>query len=275
MISKPIRLAQSPRKKVWGATHLAPWYPDSDEKTGEIWFLPPDGIKLPILVKFIYTSAPLSVQVHPDDAYAASHESLAGKTEMSYILRAEPGASLALGLNQPITRERLRETSLSGEIEHMLGIFPVAPGEVYFTSAGTIHAIGAGVTLCEIQQNTDLTYRLYDYGRPRELHLDKAVEVALLESHPGRSTPQRLSGGRQLLASCDYFVAERWVVERATACRLKRWSRQQLIFLEGSGLLGGEEFETGDVWLIPSGEGEVILYPSGPVTLLCAYMPSR
>jgi mannose-6-phosphate isomerase len=275
MISKPVRLEPSPRKKVWGATHLAPWYPNSDEKTGEIWFLPPEGVKLPILVKFIYTSAPLSVQVHPDDAYAAEHEGQDGKTEMAYILRAEPGASMALGLNQPVTRERLREAALSGEIEHMLGSFPVAPGEVYFTPPGTVHAIGAGLALCEIQQNTDLTYRLYDYGRPRELHLDKAVEAALLTSHPGRSQPGRLPEGRQLLAQCDYFVAERWTFDRATACHLKRWSRQQLIVIEGNGLLGDEEFETGEVWLIPSGEGEVVLYPSGPVTVLCAYMPSR
>src|SRR5262249_11355687 len=131
-----------------------------------------------------------------------------GKTEMWHILRAEEGARIALGFKEPLTRERLREAALSGEIEQSLQWFRVRAGETYFTPARTVHAIGAGIALCEIQQNSDVTYRLYDYGRPRELHLEQAVEVADLGPHRGPSTPVPITEDRQLLVHCDYFITE-------------------------------------------------------------------
>src|SRR6476660_7140505 len=148
--------------KVWGSIHLEPWFPNASEKIGEVWFEPlPGASALPLLIKFLFTTEPLSVQVHPE-----------GKTEMWHILAAEPGAKIAAGFREPITGQRLRESALSGEIEQLLEWFEARPGDTFFIPAGTVHAIGAGLVLCEIQQHSDLTYRLFDYGRRRELHLD-------------------------------------------------------------------------------------------------------
>ncbi len=155
---------------MWGATDLVPWYPASDKKIGEVWF----EADLPLLVKFVFTSERLSVQVHPNDDFAAAHENSRGKTEMWYVMRADPGARIAIGFRESISRERLREAAVSGEIEQLLNWLEVQAGDAFFIPAGTVHAIGGGLALCEIQQHSDVTYRLYDYGRPRELHLDKA-----------------------------------------------------------------------------------------------------
>src|SRR5205809_6708694 len=135
---------------------------------------------------------------------------------MWYILRAEPGAQIALGFREPSSRERMREAAQSGEIESLLRWFPVKPGETYFAPAGTVHAIGAGIALCEIQQNSDITYRLYDYGRPRELHMDRGVAAADLEAwrHPGARVPVDLPDGWMRLAECRHFAADSRKVER-------------------------------------------------------------
>ena len=137
----------------------------------------PHAGRFPLLIKILDAREKLSLQVHPPSGKAAA---LGGepKTEMWYILRAEPGARLAMGLRERTSRNRLREASVSGDVEALLQWFEVRPGQVYFIPPGTVHALGPGITLCEIQQHADITYRLYDYGRPRELHLDKAVAVA-------------------------------------------------------------------------------------------------
>jgi len=165
---EPVRLTPSLRPKVWGKKRLAPWFPDSDsdsdQKIGEAWYL--CDRELPLLVKLLFTSERLSVQVHPDDG----EDGPRGKTEMWHILDAEPGASIAIGFREPISRQRLLDSTRTGEVEALLNWMPVKPGETYFVKAHTVHAIGAGIVLCEIQQNSDVTYRLWDYGRPRELH---------------------------------------------------------------------------------------------------------
>ncbi len=191
----PLRLLPSFREKIWGATTLEPWFRDSDVQIGEVWFTADDNQvedgrtlstlmreygeallgagqeseHFPILVKFIFTTAKLSIQVHPDDTRARDWERSAGKTEMWHMLRAEPAASIALGFRETVTREQLRDSALNGEIENLVRWFPVSEGETFFTPATVVHAIGAGLALVEIQQNSDVTYRLYDYGRPREL----------------------------------------------------------------------------------------------------------
>src|SRR5947208_2603901 len=199
---KAQRLTPSLRERVWGRTHLAPWCPDSDRPIGEAWFL--SDRDLPLLAKLIFTSERLSVQVHPDDG----EDGPRGKTEMWHILDAEPGATIALGFREPITRERLRESARTGEIETLLNWMPVKAGETYFTPAHTVHAIGAGIVLCEIQQNSDITYRLWDYGRPRELHVDKAVPIAGLGVHPGALRPVETGTGVKELVRCSHFVTE-------------------------------------------------------------------
>ena len=260
----PVPLPPSFHPKIWGATDLRPWFPPAAEKIGEVWFPPP--AEVPILVKFLFTSARLSVQVHPDDDYARRHENSAGKTEMWHILRASPGAEIALGFREPITRERLRQASLSGEIENLLRWIPVAPGETYFTPAGTVHAIGGGLALCEIQQVSDVTYRLYDYGRPRELHLDKGVEVSDLGPHPGA---QPADG--ELLVECPYFRTEKLRFESERRYSYAR--THLLILIEGSGAFGNLPCRAGEAWLAPA-EAEFIIQPAGLLRMLRASIPA-
>lgn len=265
-MKQPVRLEPSFREKIWGATDLAPWFEPRAEKTGEVWFesQPP----LPILLKFIFTSENLSVQVHPQD-----REGRPGKTEMWHILKAGPDARIALGFKQHISRERLRESSLSGEIERLLEWYPVQAGETYFTPAGTVHAIGAGLALCEIQQNSDVTYRLYDYGRPRELHLEEAVAVADRGPHPGPVQPVALGEGRQLLVRCPYFAAERLAFSSDCRYQPDPARFELLIVLEGCGDFGGQPFRPGEVWLVPAGSSRFEIRPRGGACLLRTYPP--
>jgi mannose-6-phosphate isomerase len=241
-MSQATRLAPSLREKVWGKTRLAPWFPDSEKRIGEAWFLA--DRELPLLVKLLFTSERLSVQVHPDDG----EDGPRGKTEMWYILDAEPGATIAIGFREPITRERLRESTRTGEIERLLNWMPVRAGETYFVPAHTVHAIGGGIVLCEIQQNSDVTYRLWDYGRPRELHVDQAVAVADLGVHPGASRPVPPRDGRQELVRSKFFVTELAggvrVVPETHPCQI--W-----ICVEGHATIGGEPVRAGEAWLLP------------------------
>jgi len=245
-MTKPIRLTPSLREKVWGKTRLAPWFADSAEPIGEAWFLAERD--LPLLVKLIFTSERLSIQVHPDDG----EDGPRGKTEMWHILSADPGATIALGFREPIGRERLWGAARTGEIERLVNWMPVKAGETYFTPAHTVHAIGAGVVLCEIQQNSDVTYRLWDYGRPRPIHVEQAVPIADLGVHPGavRGTP--LGGGRELLVRSKHFVTELVEVGRFTPSAQKC---QLWICVEGEGTIGAEPVRPGEVWLLPE-EGE-------------------
>ena len=197
-----VRLKPRFLEKVWGSEHLEPWFRNTGAKIGEVWFEGSGDV--PLLVKFLFTSGKLSVQVHPDDAYAAEHHHSRGKTEMWHVLAAEPGASIAAGFREPISAERLRAAALSGEIEELLAWQEALPGDTFFIPAGTVHAIGAGLTLCEIQQLSDITYRLYDYGRPRELHIEEALAVGVREPHRARMQSRQAA-----LVVCDYFTVTR------------------------------------------------------------------
>jgi mannose-6-phosphate isomerase len=260
----PVRLEPTFYPKIWGATDLRPWFPPAREKIGEVWFTPPPEV--PILVKFLFTSARLSVQVHPNDEYARRHENSAGKTEMWHILRADPPGEIALGFREPLTRERLCEASLSGEIEHLLRWIPVAPGETYFTPAGTVHAIGAGLALVEIQQVSDITYRLYDYGRPRELHLDKGVEVSDLGAHSGPASPRD-----ELLVDCPYFRTELLVFDKEQPYGYA--AAHLLILTEGCGSFGTRPCRAGEAWLAPAGAAFPVR-PEGRLQILRASIPA-
>jgi len=244
-MEKPIRLTVSLREKVWGKTQLEPWFPNSEKPIGEAWYLA--GRELPLLVKLLFTSQRLSVQVHPDDG----EDGARGKTEMWHILEAEPGAVIALGFREPITRQKLLESTRSGEVERLLNWMEVKPGETYFTPAHTVHAIGAGIVLCEIQQNSDVTYRLWDYGRPREIHVAKAVAISDLTVHPGPIRPVPISEGREELVRSKHFVTE--LVRLGPGSRLTPDPQdcQLWICLEGQGAIGGERFQRGEVWLMP------------------------
>jgi mannose-6-phosphate isomerase len=234
------KLEPSFREKIWGATRLEPWFRNSASKIGEVWF--EAAGELP-LVKFLFTTDKLSVQVHPDDAYARQHHGCSGKTEMWHILAAEPGARIAAGFREPLTPQQARAAAVSGEIERLLQWFEARPGDTFFIPAGTVHAIGAGLVLCEIQQNSDVTYRLYDYGRPRELHLDQALAVSHLGPHDARRQPVE-----NMLLSCRYFATECVGGDRSTEYQPYADRAQLLIAIEGEGEIAGQPIRAGEVW---------------------------
>jgi mannose-6-phosphate isomerase len=262
----PVRVAPSFREKVWGSTRLSPWFEDTREKIGEVWF-DLHSPEFPILTKFLFTTERLSIQVHPGDEYAARHENSRGKTEMWYILRTDPGAQIALGLRESITRERLREASLSGEIMDLLNWIDVHPGQSFFTPAGTIHAIGAGLALAEIQQQSDVTYRLYDYGRPRELHLERGVEVSITERFSPAPQPDCF------VAHCPYFITEELTFESPVKYQLGAGLEHLLIAIQGSGTLNAHSFDAGEVWHVPAGAEPFPIEPRSDLRMLRTYVP--
>lgn len=259
-MENPIELRPTLYEKVWGRTHLRPWFPDSKTPIGEAWYTAER--ELPLLVKLIFTSERLSVQVHPDDGEDGER----GKTEMWHILEAEPGAEIALGFREPITRERLLESTRTGEIEKLVRWVPVKAGETYFTPAHTVHAIGAGIVLCEIQQHSDVTYRLWDYGRPRPIHVEKAVPIAELSVHPGACRPTVLDEGREELVRSKHFVTELVRMKRGAERRFPAERCHLWICLEGAGNIGAKgRFHAGEVWLVPE-EGEQPVITAGEDT---------
>jgi mannose-6-phosphate isomerase len=162
--------------KVWGRDELpAPFTNPAGERIGEIWFDPPPELPQ-VLVKYLFTSDKLSVQVHPSQAQALPGE--AGKEECWLVLDAEPDARLAIGFTRDVTPAEIATAAQDGTIEQLLAWHPARAGDLFYLPAGTVHAIGAGLSLVEVQQTSDTTFRLYDYGRPRELHLDRALAVA-------------------------------------------------------------------------------------------------
>ena len=211
----PTRMVERP----WGRTTLpAPFVAPADQRIGEVWFEPPPELDA-LLVKYIFTSEALSVQVHPSDAQApAGHR---GKEECWLILTAEPGARLGIGFRQPLSAAAMRAAALDGSIEQLLEWHPVQPGDFFYIPAGTVHAIGAGVSLIEVQQNSDITYRLYDYGRPRELHLDAGMAVARGEPYPRELVRRVAADGAAQLVDGPFFRLDRidGAPDSATAVR--------------------------------------------------------
>lgn len=266
-MAKAARLTPSLREKVWGKTRLAPWFPDSAEKIGEAWYLA--DRELPLLVKLIFTTERLSVQVHPDDG----EDGPRGKTEMWHILEAEAGATIALGFRERVTRERLAEATRTGEIEDLLRWIPVKPGQTFFTKAHTVHAIGAGIVLCEIQQHSDVTYRLWDYGRPREIHVEKAVPISDLDVHPGPVQPVKIDGNRELLVRCRHFVTECVRLRDSEELKPSVEECQLWICLEGAGRIGDEAVHPGEVWLLPEAGEQPEVRATTAARFLRSYVP--
>ena len=266
-MANPLRLTPSLREKVWGKTRLAPWFPDSAAPIGEAWYLAEH--ELPLLVKLIFTSERLSVQVHPDDG----EEGPRGKNEMWHILEAEPGASIALGFREPITRERLLESTRTSEIERLLNWISVKPGETYYTKAHTVHAIGAGLVLCEIQQHCDITYRLWDYGRPREIHVEKAVPISDLDVHPGAANPVSLGAGHDLLVRSRHFVTESVRLMPGGVYRPSAEVCQLWICLDGAATMGDKPVRQGEVWWLQEADLQPEVRATTNAHFLRTYVP--
>jgi mannose-6-phosphate isomerase len=252
------RLPRRHVERIWGRCDLAgPFAPPrgaGGEPIGEIWF--EDSADAALLVKYLFTAERLSIQVHPDDRAARALGHKRGKDEAWYVVAAEPGAAIGLGLTRKVSRDALREAALDGSIERLLDWRAVAAGDFFYSPAGTIHAIGGGVSLVEIQQNLDLTYRLYDYGRPRELHLAEAVAVADPGPWAAPFEPAEAAPGRTVLAAGGAFVLERWTRPRDLAATVP----------EGTMLVPLAGDDAGSVW---AAEGRIEL--PGPVDLLAAY----
>ena len=189
--------------------------------------------ELPVLVKFIDAKQDLSVQVHPDDVYANKHEGDNGKTEMWYVIDAEEGANLIYGFKHKVTEEILRKAVETGTLDRHLQKVEVHKGDTYFVPAGTVHGIGAGILMAEIQESSNVTYRVFDYdridkkGQKRELHFDKAVRVMKMDVTPDIKQKPRLvkyypGCSRELLCRCKYFEAERIQVTKDSRSRSER-----------------------------------------------------
>ena len=234
-------------EKPWGRTQLPPMFEaPAGKRIGEVWFT--NGADLPLLAKYIFTSERLSIQVHPNDEQARARGLRQGKSECWYILDADPGATLGLGLKRQVGKDELRQAALDGAIEELMDWRPVTAGDFVFVPSGTVHAIGAGISLLEFQQNSDVTYRLYDYGRPRELHLDDGIAVSDAAPFPNDFI-QHLSGAEQrTLVDGPHFTL---VLTNADELQDRlRW----VIPLDGEIRSGGITERAGDCLLLQANE---------------------
>lgn len=324
MALSPVRLEPTFSGRPWGSRSLAPFFPEMSnlaEPIGEAWMTAsesrfangpffgerlgdawpamsvewtgaviPDEPLFPLLVKFIFPEQKLSVQVHPDDDYAASCEQAAGgrgKTEMWYALRSHAGAEVLVGLKPGVTREIFERAIASGSAEHCLHRIPLSAGEAVYIPAGTVHTIGPGLVLCEIQEQSDLTYRVYDYnrrdavGRSRPLHIEKALTVMEFgKQRGGKIDPVKIRRGaltKTYLAACRYFATEKWEFGDAISGQTSREHFDLLIILEGSGVIrfNGQHLPYGpiQVWMLPAALGAYDLVPDSGTTLLRTYVP--
>lgn len=243
-----------------------------------------DGDRFPLLLKLIDANAPLSVQVHPDDAFALSHEGELGKTEMWYVLSAEPGARLVYGLKPGVTPFLLAEAISRGKIASCLREVPVAAGDVFFIPSGMVHAIGAGIVIAELQQNSNVTYRVYDYdrlgkdGKPRPLHVEKSLQVIRPYTDDELHALRYSRGeGNGVLADCAYFCAVSRAVEGELSDTVGADSFRSLLCLGGEGILScgdrRDPIRKGDSYFLPAGMGDYQL--NGHLKLLESSLPRK
>ena len=255
--------------KPWGRTTLpAIFGGERKRKIGEIWFEPPEGITPSLMIKYLFTSEKLSIQVHPNDRHARRAGLPHGKEECWYILDAEPDAVLGVGLTKEVSPAKLRAAIALDEIENLVDWKPVKAGDFFYIPAGTIHAIGPGITLVEAQQNVDVTYRLYDYGRPRELHVEEAMNVASLKPYdmkyyqaiPEDMTSQILDGPKLRLfqvmgnetSEFSGFTASEW----------------QIVPLDGKVKVRGKSVGAGECGLCASFD-DIDLSENGKSIIIC------
>lgn len=334
MRPEPFRIEPIFSERLWGARSLAPLFPEmrdlkpaigeawltgivcriangpfADQTLGQAWKEMTVGwrgskfegvIDFPLLLKFIFPTDKLSIQVHPDDAYAAVHEAAAGgrgKTEMWYVVSAEPGARLLAGLKPGATKKTILAALADHTLEDLLQSHAAHAGDTFFIPAGMPHTIGPKMVICEVQEYSDLTYRLYDYGRvdadgkPRELHIEKALEVMNFHSDAGGKVATRVRVVRDKkvwedLVDCPYFstskieVNDRIHFNMAPSKQFALW-----VFLEGEGKVGwtsaphgmhgssdGGEFsyKRGECWFLPAEFSSHGFYPKQRTSVLTA-----
>jgi mannose-6-phosphate isomerase len=247
--------------------------------------------EFPLLVKFLFPTDQLSIQVHPDDAYARQNEApgAVGKTEMWHVVSADPGATLSLGLVPKVDRGKFQLAIKNGNLEAFFERLPVSPGDTFYVPSGTPHTIGAGMILCEVQQNSDLTYRLYDFhrvdahGNPRELHIEKGMAVIDFDHRkrgkvPPVALPSANGAKKYLLLACPYFASERWDFSVPHQTNSDPAHFELLVILSGRGDIqwsgGSCSYQQGECWFIPANLGEFSLAPESPTSILCTYVPN-
>jgi mannose-6-phosphate isomerase len=313
----PFRIAPWYSERVWGCRNLQPWYDrvvTDGVPIGEAWLTgdqcvvatgahagqtlgalfaqAPESMlggsaprseagqpgASPLLIKVIFAREKLSVQVHPDDAMAQKYGDPRGKTECWYVLEAEPGAQVACGLKPGVTLDAIKAGIETDTLESSLNLLDVAPGDMVFVDAGTVHAILPGTTLLETQQNCDLTYRMYDYGRGRELHIQKSLEATQLVTRAGK-IPSKALPGRTLLMDGEYFRVERIAVAGLrTSASLADESEpapglQYLFVAGGAAKIAGPSFEDvmlpmGGIAAVPAASPEFVVEDMGSLDLM-------
>jgi mannose-6-phosphate isomerase len=256
----------------WGVVDLGAWSNAAHDAApiGEIWYERPDKPTKPpsLLLKLLFTSEPLSIQVHPDDAYAQSMGLPNGKTEAWYVLSAATGAKVAVGLDRRLTRQELRQAVDDGSISDLVVWRTVSPGDAISVPAGTIHAIGAGLVIAEIQQRSDATFRLFDHGRQRELHIERAIAVADAGPARARERQNRLSDERTLLVSGPHFVLERIELAPESAWCLDAKRETWLLVLSGDAVAGSFEVAASDALFAQLDRVDIRAGKTGMVGLL-------
>lgn len=322
---RPVRLEPQFVPRIWGARNLAPLFPEKQspaEPIGEVWLTGNDckfadgpfagqtlgdawprmndgwagksarrDKRFPLLAKFIFPEEKLSVQVHPDDEYAQKNEGAAGgvgKTEMWYVISACAGAEVRVGLKPGVDRASFRGAIADGSAEDCVERVPVRVGDAIFVPAGTVHTIGPGMTICEIQENSDITYRVFDFnrltpeGKPRALHIEKAMQVIHFgEQRGGVTRPLRTKRGAletTHFVACRYFVTEKWNFDAPVSGETSGGKFELLIVIEGHGRIGAAdadvEYAPAQTWLLPAALGNYDLAPAAPTKLLRTFVPT-
>jgi len=264
--------------KPWGVGDLLPWssVDGSANAVGELWFerADKDAPTPALLFKLLFTSEPLSIQVHPDDTYARAMGLPNGKSEAWYILAALPDAQIGAGLKHQVTPQQLHASIQDGSIAELIDWRPVAKGDVIYIPAGTIHAIGAGIVLAEIQQNSDATFRLFDHGRQRELHENDGVAVA----HPwplrAQANPTPLTANRTVLVASKHFVLERIELPEGSSWALLAEPETWMLALDGHAAIGLTAASIGQAVFIGGGRTSIEVGDNG-LSALIAYPASR
>ncbi|MEQ1611647.1 MAG: class I mannose-6-phosphate isomerase [Hyphomicrobiaceae bacterium] len=240
--------------KPWGARDLGQWGTGIDDgsRVGEIWYERSggDAAASSLLLKLLFTTEQLSIQVHPDDEQAKALGLASGKTEAWYILHATPGAQVALGLKRSLSAQQLRQAAVDGSLAKLIEWRSVWLGDTVFVPAGTIHSLSAGLVIAEVQQRSDTTFRLLDPGRERDLHIDQAVEVARADLSLEQPRPRRLDDERTLLVSDPHFMLERLDLPGESERWLQAEQETWLLVVCGSGRAGAFEIGPGSALFV-------------------------
>jgi mannose-6-phosphate isomerase len=319
----PFRVLPDFKERVWGSRDLSPIYTEipGEKPIGEAWLTgddnrvaegplagatlrelcqrygrdlvgaAPQTDRFPLLIKFLFPRDKLSVQVHPDDRAAHIAGEPCGKTECWYVAQAEAGAQIGLGLKPGTTREQFARAIQETKAEELLNWINVHPGEMYYVEAGTVHAIGPGSILLETQQNSDTTYRLYDYGRPRELHIERGLRVMKERTTAGRVEPVLDPDGRMdgLIVSSSSFRVSRWRLRNSGSpvCDSgysenedsRSWPTVEIVVgINGDGIVAGEGFSPvrfgrGEAVVVPAAVDRFEIQPQGDLEALSVFLP--